>query len=299
MKVGLLGYGSIAQAHVKALRSLDVELVGVMGRLTESTEAFAREHGIGFATNRLDELLARDVEAIVICSPTDAHAAQVEWSLRARKHVLCEIPLATSLGDADALTALAEAQGRCLMVCHTQRYYPALREVHDKVASGALHPHAAICRYGFLRRENVNWVGRRRSWTDNLIWHHGCHAVDTVLWMLGQAAVDVTAQVPKPGKLGIPMDLAIGMRTEADQILTVAMTYNSHVPLHDYVVIAEEETLLVKGESGLESIAQQDGDFLAAARAGTEPPISGRAVRPAMAALQRVQEALDERVRAG
>ena len=299
MKVGLVGYGSIAQAHVKALHALGVELVGVMGRLAESTEAFAREHGLGFATTELDELLSRDLDALVICSPTDAHADQTERALRAGKHVLCEIPLATSLGDVDALTALADERGRKLMVCHTQRYYPALREVHDKVASGALHPHAVVCRYGFLRRENVNWVGRRRSWTDNLIWHHGCHAVDTVLWLLGQEAADVTAQVPRPGQLGIPMDLAIGMRTAADQVLTVAMSYNTHVPLHDYVVIGEEETLVVEGKSGLDSIEQQDGDFLSAVRDGTEPPISGRAVRPAMAALQRVQDALDERVRAG
>ena len=299
MKVGLVGYGSIAQAHVKALRALDVDLVGVMGRLAESTEAFAREHGLDFATTELDELLARDLDAVVICSPTDAHADQTGRALRAGKHVLCEIPLATSLGDVDELTALADAQDRRLMVCHTQRYYPALREVHDKVASGALHPHAVVCRYGFLRRENVNWMGRRRSWTDNLIWHHGCHAVDTVLWLLGQPAAEVKAQVPKPGELGIPMDLSIGIRTEADQVVTVAMSYNTHVPLHDYVVIGEQETLVVEGKSGLDSIQQQDDDFLAAVRDRVEPPISARAVRPAMAALQRVQDALDERVRAG
>jgi 2-hydroxy-4-carboxymuconate semialdehyde hemiacetal dehydrogenase len=298
VKVGLVGYGSIAQAHVKALRALDVDLVGVMGRLPEATEAFAREHALGLATTELDDLLAADLDAVVICSPTDAHADQTERSLRAGKHVLCEIPLATSLSDVDALSALADARDRRLMVCHTQRYYPALREVQARVVGGTLHPHAVICRYGFLRRENVNWMGRRRSWTDNLIWHHGCHAVDTVLWLLGRSAADVTAQVPRPGRLGIPMDLAIGMRTDADQVVTVAMSYNTHLPLHDYVVIGEEETLIVEGQSGLDSIEQQDGDFLAAVRDGTEPPISGRAVRPAMAALQRVQDRLDERVRA-
>ena len=53
------------------------------------------------------------------------------------------------------------------------------------IAAGEVHPHAVVSRYMFQRRENVNWTGRRRSWTDNLLWHHGCHAVDAALWLLG------------------------------------------------------------------------------------------------------------------
>src|SRR5688572_10002749 len=149
-----------------------------MGRLPAPTRAFADEFGVELATTDLDELLAdQRVEAIIVCSPTGLHAEQTERALRAGKHVLCEIPLATSLAETDHLIQVAKKSRRRLMVCHTERFYPTLGEVRRRVAAGELHPHSIVSRFGFFRRENVNWVGRRRSWTDNLLWHHGCHAV--------------------------------------------------------------------------------------------------------------------------
>ncbi len=323
MHAALVGYGSIAREHVRALLALrgsrehaDLQLYGVAGRLQESTEAFAREFGLTRATTELDDLLADPaVDAVVICSPTEVHANQTARALQAGKHVLCEIPLATSLTETDQLIALSKQVDRRLMVCHTQRYHPALREARRMVETGEIHPHAIVSRYLFLRRENVNWVGRRRSWTDNLLWHHGCHAVDAALWLLGATEVEVTAQVALPGEdLGIPMDLTIAMRTPRDQIITVVMSYSSHLPIHDYLVIGEETTLLfaddtLRSPDGVlvpagatdplsSGLARQDADFFAAVRDGREPPISGHAVRPAMAALQQAQEILDARLHA-
>jgi 2-hydroxy-4-carboxymuconate semialdehyde hemiacetal dehydrogenase len=311
VKLGLVGYGSIALSHVRALRQLEeAELVGVMGRLDEPTRAFADEHGLAHATTDLDDLLRLDgLDAVVICSPTDRHAEQTERALRAGKHVLCEIPLATSLAETDALIGLADQVDRRLMLCHTQRYHPGLVEARRMIAAGELHPYSLVARYGFLRRENVNWMGRRRSWTDNLIWHHGCHAVDTCLWLLDQPVAEVSPQVALPGPpLGIPMDLALLMRTERDQIVTVAMSYNTHIPVQDFLVIGQETTVqyldgdlrdrqrvLVARSADHDPILDQDREFLAAVRERREPAVSARAVRPAMAALQQVQDWIDRR----
>ena len=320
MNVALLGYGSIARSHVRAIAALqatadgrDLRLSGVMGRLAEPAAEFAREFGLAKATTDLDELLAdREIDAVIVCSPTDLHADQTERALRAGKHVLCEIPLATSLADTDRLIGVADEADRRLMVCHTQRYYPALIEARRMVAAGELYPHAIVCRYMFGRRENVNWMGRRRIWTDNLLWHHGCHATDAALWLLGPTEVETVAQVALPrGNLGIPMDLTIAMRTPQDQLATVVMSYHTHIPVHDYLIIGEETTVLFVDNqlrtkdavlveaverSGIDDpIARQDAEFFAAVRAGREPAVSGRAVRPAMAALQAAQETLDAR----
>jgi 2-hydroxy-4-carboxymuconate semialdehyde hemiacetal dehydrogenase len=246
------------------------------------------------------------------------HAEQTERCLRAGKHVLCEIPLALSLAETERLTALADEVDRRLMVCHTQRFQPALIEARRLIAAGEVHPHAVVSRYMFGRRENVNWRGRRRSWTDNLLWHHGCHAVDAALWLLGVAdrgeTVDTVAQIALPGAdLDIPMDLSLLMRSARDQLVTVAMSYHTRVPVHDYLLIGEERTLLYvegclrDGERLLVEapptdagdpdapIARQDAEFFAAVHEGREPAVSGRSVRPAMAALQTVQDALDSR----
>jgi 2-hydroxy-4-carboxymuconate semialdehyde hemiacetal dehydrogenase len=321
MNVGLIGYGSIAAEHARAIAALretpagrDLRLAGVMGRLPEPTAAFARDWGMARATTDLDALLADPgLDAVVVCSPTERHAAQAERALRAGKHVLCEIPLATSLAETDRLIALAAGADRRLMVCHTQRYHPALIEARRMVTAGDLRPHAFVGRYLFGRRENVNWKGRRRSWTDDLLWHHGCHAVDAALWLLGATEATVAAQVAPPGgPLAIPMDLGVVLRTPAGQVATVAMSYNTHLPAHDYLLIGEETTVLfaddrlrgpdgvlveARGDRAHDAIVRQDAEFFAAVREGREPAVSGTAVRPAMAALQAVQDAQAERPR--
>jgi 2-hydroxy-4-carboxymuconate semialdehyde hemiacetal dehydrogenase len=312
VKICLVGYGSIARAHLQALASEPVTLHTVMGRLAEPTAAFAAEFGFERHTTDLAEALAEPaIDAVLITSPSELHAAQTAQALRAGKHVLVEIPLATTLAEADALARLAQETGRCLMVCHTQRYYSALSEARRWVAEGRLHVHHLSVRYGFLRRENVNWQGRRRSWTDNLLWHHGCHAVDTSLWLLGAREVTVASQVALPSRhLHIPLDLDILMRTPDDQLIAVSMSYNTKLAYNEYLLIGEETTLLVSNsrlvspegvlleaptqpDPGVNPIRAQDREFLAAVRERREPTISAAAVRPAMQVLQRVQDDYD------
>jgi 2-hydroxy-4-carboxymuconate semialdehyde hemiacetal dehydrogenase len=317
--VAILGYGAIAREHALSLRRIgrgpidgDISLSAVMGRLPASTRAFADEFGAALATTDLDALLADPgVEAVIICSPTELHAEQTERVLRAGKHVLCEIPLATSLTETDHLIDLAEQSGLRLMVCHTQRYTAPLIEARRLIASGDVRPRAMVSRYLLDKRENVSWTGRRRSWTDNLLWHHGCHAVDAALWLLGAEATDVTARAATPDtRLGIPMDLSILLRTAGDQVVTVAMSYRALPPIQDYVVIADETTLIYANDElrdhtrvlipaadhgGYDTAAldRQNTDFFASILAGSEPISTAHSVRPAMAALQAAQNELD------
>jgi 2-hydroxy-4-carboxymuconate semialdehyde hemiacetal dehydrogenase len=319
VNVAILGYGAIAREHALALRRIsqapngwDVSLSAVMGRLPAPTRAFAEEFGAALATTDLDELLADPrIEVVIVCSPTDLHAEQTERALRAGKHVLCEIPLATSLTETDRLIDLAERLELQLMVCHTQRYGAALIEARRMIASGDLRPRAMVSRYLLDKRENVSWTGRRRSWTDNLLWHHGCHAVDAALWLLGAEARDVTARAaPLDPRLGIPMDLSVLLRTTGGQVVTVVMSYRAKPPMQDYVIIADETTLIYANDElrdhrrvlvaaadhgGYDTAAldRQDADFFASILTGSEPVASARNVRPAMVALQAAQDEID------
>jgi 2-hydroxy-4-carboxymuconate semialdehyde hemiacetal dehydrogenase len=318
MNVAIVGYGSIAVEHARAIAALrgapgaqDLRLYGVAGRLRESTEAFARDFDLDRATTDLDALLADPlVDVVLVCSPSDLHADQTARALAAGKHVLCEIPLATSLAAADRLIALAAAADRTLMVCHTMRYHPALLAARALVERGELKPHAIVARNLFRRHENVNWKGRRRSWTDNLLWHHGGHTVDAALWLLDGTASDVAAAVAPPGgPLAIPMNVGLTFRTPRDQIATIALSYDSHLAVHDYVLIGEEATLiyadgrlldpagaLIAAGTMTDAIARQDADFFAAVREGREPAASVRAVLPSLAVLQAAQDTLDARL---
>jgi 2-hydroxy-4-carboxymuconate semialdehyde hemiacetal dehydrogenase len=319
VNVAILGYGAIAREHALALRRIGhaqdgwkVSLTGVTGRLFAPTAAFADEFGAAVATTDLDELLADPrVEAVVVCSPTDLHAEQTERALRAGKHVLCEIPLATSLAETDRLIDLAERLQLRLMVCHTQRYAAPLIEARRMIASGEVRPRAMVSRYLLDKRENVSWTGRRRSWTDNLLWHHGCHAVDAALWLLGTEAIDVTARAAPPDpRLGIPMDLSILLRTAREQVVTVVMSYRALPPVQDYVVIADETTLVYANNElrdhrgvlvpaaddrsyDMAAIDRQDAEFFASILTGSEAVATARGIRPTMAALQAAQDELD------
>jgi 2-hydroxy-4-carboxymuconate semialdehyde hemiacetal dehydrogenase len=319
----LIGSGSIAEDHAAALLALaktpageGVRLATVIGRRADEAAEFAARFGI--SDHGTDLAIALDdpaIDAVIVCSPTDLHAAHAEAALQSGKHVLCEIPLATSLAETDRLIALADEVDRRLMVCHTQRCFPALVEARRRIAVGELHPTAIVSRYLFDRRNTINWKGRNRSWTDNLLWHHGGHAVDAALFLLGvdsSEEVAVSAQLADPDPaLGTPMNLGLVLRTARGQIATVAMSYHARMPAHDYLIIGEETTLLFSNNalSGTEGVIlpaagsdplgvalpAQDAEFIAAVREEREPAVSARAIRPAMAALQAAQDAVRRR----
>lgn len=309
MNLCMVGYGSIAEVHRRSFaRVPGIQITAVVGRLLEPTQAFAEKCGASLATVDLAEAVARDdIDAVVITSPSAKHASQTQAALEAGKHVLVEIPLALSLQESEELTALAERQGRTMMVAHTMRFWPTLAAARQRIAEGELHVHSIFVHYGFLRRENVNWQGRRRSWTDNLLWHHGCHAVDTALWLLGEPAADVSGYMGPPHQeLGIPLDLAVSMRTPQAQLVSCALSYNTMRPLLEILIIGEETTLAIRegrlvdpndqilaagGENEEASaVYLQDIEFITALRQEREPIVSGEAVLPTMRALQAVQD---------
>ncbi len=306
MKLGLVGYGSIAEEHLVALEPLDADVAWLVGRNPEDTAAFAAQHGIPRWSLDLDEALSWDTEGVIITSPSDIHAVQAEACLRAGKHALVEIPLATRLTDAERVAALADETGLRVQVAHTQRYQPALMELRRRIAEGELTPHHLVCRWFFLRRENVNWKGRLRSWTDNLLWHHACHVVDAALWLLGGEAEGVRAQFgPAHPKLGIPLDLDLQFRVDGT-LVTIAMSYNSGSPRHDYCLIGEEQTLefrdgalwdgaaqLFGDPVGWNPIREQNREWLDAIQDQREPAVNCHAVMPAMRVLQAAQDQLD------
>jgi 2-hydroxy-4-carboxymuconate semialdehyde hemiacetal dehydrogenase len=309
MNICIVGYGSIAEVHRRSLARIPgVEVTAVVGRLLEPTQEFAAKCNAPLATIEIEEALAQDdLDAVVITSPSAKHAAQTQAALEAGKHVLVEIPLALSLAESEALTALAESNDLYMMVAHTMRFWPTLAAARQFIAEGELHVHSVFIHYGFLRRENVNWQGRRRSWTDNLLWHHGCHAVDTALWLLGEPAQDVTGYMGPPHQeLGIPLDLAVSMRTPREQLVSCALSYNTMRPLLEIIIIGEETTLAIRdgklvdpndrivaagGENEEASaVYLQDIEFITALRQERDPIVSGDAVLPTMRALQAVQD---------
>jgi 2-hydroxy-4-carboxymuconate semialdehyde hemiacetal dehydrogenase len=217
VNVCMVGTGSIATQHMRAFRQLGgVRPLWVISRAEDKAREFAREWNFVQHNIELDAALVDPkVELVIIASPSEQHAEQTLRSLRARKHVIVEIPAALALSDSQRIADEAMQRRRRVLVCHTMRSFPAIREVRRKVQAGALNLTQVVGYFGIPRRRNQGMTGQQRNWIDNLLWHHGCHMVDVAMWVLDVASANhVGAILGRPHQeFGMAMGVSIHYRT--------------------------------------------------------------------------------------
>ena len=129
MKICVAGAaGAFGIKHLDALAAIDgVEVVSVVGGKAADIEALAARRNIPHADKSLDEALARpEVEAVILSTPTQMHAAQAIACLKAGKHVLVEIPMADNLADSEELVRLQAKTGLVAMAGHVRPSTPAI-----------------------------------------------------------------------------------------------------------------------------------------------------------------------------
>jgi 2-hydroxy-4-carboxymuconate semialdehyde hemiacetal dehydrogenase len=303
----LVGPGGIAGMHMRALAAIEAcEPRWVVGDLPDATAEFARRWHFAHATSDLGEALADDsVELVYITSPSPLHAAQAREALLAGKHVAVEIPVAMSLAETEMLAELSASTGRRLQVCHTMRSYPAFRTLRDRVSAGTLGISQMLSVSATARRHNENWVGGTRAWVDNLLWHHACHVVDAALWVLGMPdPVDVSARAGVTNReFGMTMDLTIGFATEASQLITHVLTYNTRTDLGEWRLVTDDDLLVVRdgalanlagetivAEHEWSDLSVQDSAIVRAIRSGEPSDFDVESVLPTMRLLERCQE---------
>ena len=234
IKVALAGAGAFGIKHLDGIRNIDgVEVISLVSREIDATKAVAEKYGIAHVTTELDEALAiREVDAVILCTPTQIHAAQTIAALKAGKHVQVEIPLADSLRDAQAVAKLASTSGLVAMCGHTRRFNPSHQWVHRKLVAGELNIQQMDVQTHFFRRTNMNALGQPRSWTDHLLWHHAAHTVDLFAYQARSPIVQANAiQGPIHPVLGIAMDMSIQLKAANGAICTLSLSFNNDGPL--------------------------------------------------------------------
>ena len=312
IKVALAGAGAFGIKHLDAIEQIaDVEVVSLVSREFDKTRAVAAKYGIEHATTELEESLEiKEVDAVILCTPTQLHAAQAMQCLRAGKHVQVEIPLADSLKDAEAVVALQRATGLVAMCGHTRRFNPSHQYLHKKIDAGELHIQQMDVQTYFFRRTNMNALGQPRSWTDHLLWHHAAHTVDLFQYQTGGTIVQANAiQGPIHPKLGIAMDLSIQLKSSTGAICTLSLSFNNDGPLgtffryicdngtyiarYDDLVNGKEEKIDVSTVAvSMNGIELQDREFFAAIREGREPNASVSQVLPCYRVLHALEQQL-------
>jgi len=291
MKIALAGGGAFGEKHLDGLKKIDgVEVVSLVGRTLDKTQEMADKYGIAHATTDYEEMLAKDeVDAVILCTPTQMHADQAIKAMDAGKHVEVEIPLADSLADAEAVLKKQEETGLVCMAGHTRRFNPSHQYVKQQIDAGQFNVLAMDVETFFFRRTNMNAKGEPRSWTDHLLWHHSAHTIDIFQYMTGSKVKTANViQGPKHPDLGIAMDMSIQLKTQADQILTLALSFNNEGPLgtffryigdtatylarYDDLFTGKEEQIDLSGVAvSNNGIELQDREFISAIREGREP----------------------------
>ncbi|HSQ81847.1 MAG TPA: Gfo/Idh/MocA family oxidoreductase, partial [Casimicrobiaceae bacterium] len=234
IKVALAGAGAFGVKHLEAMQKIDgVEVVSLVSRDLDKTREVAGRFGIRHVATNLDESLAlKEVDAVILCTPTGMHAAQAIACMRAGKHVQVEIPLADNLKDAEAVVALQRETGLVAMCGHTRRFNPSHQWIHRKIEAHELNIQQMDVQTYFFRRTNMNALGQPRRWTDHLLWHHAAHTVDLFTYQTGGSVVAANAlQGPLSPTLGIAMDMSIQLKCSTGAICTLSLSFNNDGPL--------------------------------------------------------------------
>ena len=136
--VALIGAGRIATVHAKSLRDPAVRIVGVADPDRSAAERLARELDTDAYVSWEDLLQLDEVEAVIVCSASDAHAEQVAAAAAAGRNVFCEKPLATDLDGVDSAISAVERSGVVLHVGFNRRFDPGFAELARRVGSGGI-----------------------------------------------------------------------------------------------------------------------------------------------------------------
>ena len=317
IKVALAGAGAFGVKHIDGIRNIDgVEVVSVIGRDLEKTREVAAKYGIAHVATDLGESLAlKEVDAVILCTPTQMHAEQTIACLKAGKHVQVEIPLADSLKGAQDVVTLAKASKLVAMCGHTRRFNPSHQYVNKQIKAGKFNIQQMDVQTYFFRRTNMNALGQARSWTDHLLWHHAAHTVDLFAYQCGSPIVKANAvQGPIHPALGIAMDMSIQLQAANGAICTLSLSFNNDGPLGTFfryigdtaTYLARYDDLMQSTSSGKEEkidvsqvavsmngIELQDREFFAAIREGREPNSSVAEVLNCYQVLHNLEQQLN------
>jgi 2-hydroxy-4-carboxymuconate semialdehyde hemiacetal dehydrogenase len=311
-KIVVAGQGAFGVKHLEALQKIeDVEVVSLTGGNQQQTEEVAKKFGIPHWTGDLAESLAQPgVEAAILATPTQMHADQSVQCLRAGKHVQVEIPMADSVADSERVLKAQQETGLIAMAGHTRRFNPSHQWIHKRIKAGELKVLQMDVQTYFFRRTNMNALGKPRSWTDHLLWHHACHTVDLFGYQTGEAASQAYAvQGPTHPQLGIAMDMGILLKVPSGAICTLSLSFNNDGPLgtffryicdngtyiarYDELVDGNNKAIDVsKVDVSMNGIELQDREFIAAIREKREPNSSVQQVLPAMRTLGKLEDLL-------
>ena len=195
LRIGLIGCGKIASvSHAPALLNVSkkVLITALFDLSKKNAESLRKEHCQGaLICGSVDELLASEVDAVVVSTPNHTHCDLTLQALRAGKHVLVEKPMASSLAEATRMIAAAKRRGLVLQVNQTLRFTPPYVAVKDAIDAGKIGDVIHIrCIRASATTPNKGW-SPGADWfvskeaRGGVIMDIGVHMADIMRWYCG------------------------------------------------------------------------------------------------------------------
>ncbi|HUE67301.1 MAG TPA: Gfo/Idh/MocA family oxidoreductase [Candidatus Acidoferrum sp.] len=202
LRIGLAGAGRMGRNHLRALAtSTEVKVTAIAEPVDATRMSLSDDDAVLYAD--LDDMLAGDeIDAVLVCVPSDLHLATVKKLVGVGLPVLCEKPLGVTASQAERAEAVVSAAGIPFQVGFWRRYVPALRQLRDRIVSGDLGEIYAIANFQWDGEPpNVNF----RTHSGGIFIDMGVHEFDQTRWLVGQEFGAITslasgvAMEPWPG----------------------------------------------------------------------------------------------------
>jgi 1,5-anhydro-D-fructose reductase (1,5-anhydro-D-mannitol-forming) len=198
---GVIGATTISREWmIAAIRAAGGEIAGVMSTNAERGQKYAAEFGIPLATTSLDQLF-ENCDAVYVATTNDLHHAQVLAAAKAKRHVLCEKPLALNLAEAREMVAACKAGGVVMGTNHHLRNAATHRAMREAVASGRVgRPlFARVCHAVYLPTHLQSWRIKDPNTGAGVVMDITVHDSDTLRFVLGDEPEAATAMIQHAG----------------------------------------------------------------------------------------------------
>ncbi len=190
---GIIGCGVIADFHVNAIRACgdDAELIGVCDVVYASAERFAAKHNTKAFANEAEMLACDEVDIVCICTPSGYHHTSVVNAANAKKHIVCEKPLAINKEQLDAVEKACNDAGITVSVISQNRYAHDINKVKRAIEDGKLG--RVVCADIYMKYyrsqeyyDTGAWRGTKKIDGGGALMNQGIHGVDLLMYLAGE-----------------------------------------------------------------------------------------------------------------
>ncbi len=259
LKIAVIGCGSIARKrHLPEYNANPrVEIVAVCDIVEKRAVEMAKEYEAKPFVHYSEVLDLKEVDAVSVCLPNYLHARVTIDALNAKKHVLCEKPMAVSLEEAETMNEASKANEKKLMIAHNQRFVSSHQKAKQIIDSGELGKIYSF-RTTFGHGGPENWsIDGSTSWFFNkekafvgAMGDLGVHKADLIRYLLGEVSeVGAFVETTAKEKTSVDDNAVCILKMESGIVGTLTASW-SYVSSGDNstVIYAENGTLQLEND---------------------------------------------------